>query len=128
MTLVSDHGIHRHLTFLKNILHMVLCFFDVILILPQSTPQMQAASHTRRKVLTLVCNLSADTSLQTYCYVNMSKLIGSVSCTLTAARGHQPSQHILLCPSHCICLHSLDRVMSTMCAALPPAQVILEAR
>ena len=31
---------------------------------------------------------------------------GSVSCTLTAARGHQPSQHILLCPSHCICLHS----------------------
>ena len=61
-------------------------FFNAILILPQSTPQMQAASHTRRKVLTLVCNLSADTSLQTYCYVNMLKLIGSVSCTLTAAR------------------------------------------
>ena len=40
-------------------------FFDVILILPQSTPQMQAASHTRRKVLTLAYNLSADTSLQT---------------------------------------------------------------
>ena len=31
---------------------------------------------------------------------------GSVSCTLTAARGHQPSQHILLCRSRCICLHS----------------------
>ena len=40
-------------------------FFYVIFILPQSTPQMQATSHTRRKVLTLVYNLSVDTSLKT---------------------------------------------------------------
>ena len=44
-------------------------------------------------------NQATSRTRNTCAKVRKSGRCGSMSCTLTAARGHQPSQHILLCRS-----------------------------